>query len=55
MAARGLITIADSGFWPIAFITARGILALKQMVIDKQALGPDWHRHLLAEAATLPV
>jgi len=51
MLNRGLITIADEGYWPTANFTAKGFLAIKRLTADRRALDPDRHRFLIEEMA----
>jgi hypothetical protein len=54
MLERGLITIADEGFWPRAKFTDKGLWALKLMAADRRALDQDRYRQLIDELAQLP-
>lgn len=54
MLDRGLITIADEGFWPRAKFTERGLRALKVMAADRRALDPTRYAQLIDELAQIP-
>ncbi len=54
MLDRGLITIADEGYWPRATFTDKGLQALKRLAADRRALDPDRHRFLIDELAEIP-
>ena len=54
MLGRGLITIADEGYWPRAHFTEKGLQALKRLAADRRALDPDRHRLLIEELAEIP-
>ena len=51
---RGLVMIADKGYWPHAKFTDRGLRALKLMARDRRALDPDRHRLLIEELERIP-
>ena len=51
MVERGLITILDEGYWPTAYFTTKGFLALKRLTADRRALDHDRHRFLIEAIA----
>ena len=54
MLERGLITIADEGFWPRAKFTEKGLRAIKIIAADRRVLDPERYRKLLDELAQIP-
>jgi len=46
---RGMITVADEGYWPRATFTTKGLQALKGLASDRRMLDPERHRSLIDE------